>query len=552
MNTLTPKFASTQKPFNVVLGIHIGGHDSSVCLVIEGEIIEVVEFERVFRKKRYRIFPDNIRFDEMLDWLFNKYKITKEIDLVAMHIGHFRDELLPLTIRKIKQYLPKAHYVKLNHHLCHASSSYFTSPYNKACILSYDGKGNDGSTITFIAEGNKLTYYKKWPFRMGTSFRALGSIIGDIHTYDNHTAGKTMGLTAYGKIIDAWKEPIRKFIKTYRPKRDQVASWEATIANGVFYLDGFGPVIGQNTFGGPSSVNAQNFAHTFQKVWTEITIEIVRETVRETGCKNFCVVGGAALNAVTNYHISKMKELENVHFIPNPNDSGLATGAALYGYYSYQSNEWNGRKKYLSPYLGVSILDYDNIDNLAKIRNSKYISDPPKILAELISKGNIIGVIEGRSEIGPRALGNRSILCDPRNSQMKEILNQKIKGREWYRPFAPVVQEEDQAKYFDVNKPVPYMSLIGFVKEEWQLQIPSVTHVDGSARLQTVNRDQNIFLWELLEQFKRITGIGVLLNTSFNGKGEAIISKLSEALKLLDDTDLDYVYSNGWLFSKNN
>ena len=553
MDTNTPRLEITPKsPRKKILGIHIGGHDSSFAVINEGRVEEIIEFERVFGEKKYRVFPESIRFDKVLKWAFEEYGLSRDFDAVALHIGYFRDGLLEIAIEKIKKYLPNAHYLKLNHHLCHASSVYFTSNFNESVILSYDGYGNDGSTITFTAKGNKIDYIKDWKFRLGTAYRALGSIIGGISSPDNHTAGKTMGLTAYGKVIQKWKTPIKTFIKTYIPIRDQVADWEPSVADGVFYLPGFGAIIGENTFKGPTDKLAQDFATTFQKCWTEITLDIVKETIRDTGISNFCIAGGASLNATTNYYITKLKEVKNTHFIPNPNDCGLAMGAALYYYYSYQNIEWKGYPdKFFSPYKGLPILDADKFNFFIKKYKGIKLENPTKDLAEYISKGKIVGVLQGLSEIGPRALGNRSFLCDPRQADMKDTLNQKVKGREWYRPFAPVVRECDQKEYFDVSIPVPYMSIIGFVKSLWKDKIPAVTHVDGSARLQTISKEQNEFLWDLLGEFKKITNIGVLLNTSFNGRGKPILDTYKEAFLLLETTELDAVYSNGWLFKKN-
>lgn len=536
---------------NKILGIHVGGHDSSVAVIEAGEVKEVIEFERVFREKRYRIFPDSSRLDKALAWVFETYGLKTDFDAVAMHIGHFRDNYLELTISKLQKYLPNAQYLRLNHHLCHAAASYFTSQYTDACILSYDGSGNDGSTVTFQAHGNSIQYEKVWPVRMGTSYRALGQIIGGIHEQDNHTAGKTMGLTAYGKVIDSWKKPIKNFIRTYYPIRDQIASWEPSVADGVFVLDEFGPIIGYNTFGGPENLRGQDFATTFQECWTEIVLEIIKNTVIQTGKTNVCIVGGSALNAITNYYVLKMPEVESAHFIPNPNDAGLAMGAALYYYYAYQGVEWNGLKdRYLNPYLGLPISDKHELDKLATSRKASRIIDPVSEIAQLLSDGKFIGVINGRSEIGPRALGNRSIICDPRNPSARDLLNSKVKFREWYRPFAPIVREEDLTTYFDISTPTPFMSVIAYVKPEWRSKLPGITHVDGSARLQTITREQNEFVWLLLEQYKKMTGVGVLLNTSLNGKGEPIIGSLSDALKLLDSTALDAIFSGCWLFTR--
>ena len=193
-------------------------------------------------------------------------------------------------------------------------------------------------------------------------------------------------------------------------------------------------------------------------------------------------------------------------------------------------------------------MDVDRLPDYCESRGAQRLENPETTLAEMLAAGKIVGVLQGRSELGPRALGNRSILCDPRDGEMKRRLNETVKRREWFRPFAPVVREGEQGIYFDVDRPVPYMSILGYTRPEWRSSLAAITHVDGSARLQTVNREQNPLLWRLLGEMKRVTGIGVLLNTSFNSKGEPMINEISDALRTLDQSGIDAVYCEGWLF----
>lgn len=531
-----------------VLGLHTSGHDSAAAIVEDGEVLEVIEFERVFREKRCRIFPGSMRFDRALEWLFRDYGVDPQFDLIAVQTNCFREQAFETAIARLDDFTKTSRHLLLNHHLCHAASAYFTSPFSSAVILSYDGIGNDGTTVGFLARGSRLEYTKSWPCTLGMAYRALGSIIGGISEFDNHTAGKTMGLTAYGSVVEEWKEPIKHFIRNYWPLREEVASWEPTVADGAFFLEGFGPVSGRNTFGGPQSAAGQDFAKTFQVCWTELVLECIRELVETTGCRNLCITGGAALNAVTNRAILDMPELDSVHFIPNCNDAGIAMGAALYGYYGWRQQPWRGAREPFSPFKGVPILDRNEVSAYAASRGATKLSKPVRDLAKILADGHIIGILQGRSEVGPRALGNRSIVCDPRDPIMKNVLNERVKGREWFRPFAPVVRIEDLREYFDLEVPLPYMSAVGFTRERWRGQLGAITHVDGSARVQTVSCEQNRFLWELLAEMKRLTSVGVLLNTSFNGKGEPMITQLKDALRLLDTTGLEDVYCDGWLF----
>lgn len=534
-----------------ILGIHAAGHDASAAMVCGGRIKHVIEFERVAREKRYRVFPGSQRFNRMVDWIFDYSSSEPPPEAIALQLTRFAEDLFPEAEARLRAHAPHADIVLLNHHLCHASAAYFTSPFTEAAVLSIDGWGNEGATLGFHARGNKLSYVKLWPYSLGLSYRALGAIIGGIHAEDLETAGKTMGLTSYGEVISAWKPAIAQFLRTYRPRRDVIAGWEPALADGAFHLDGFGPITGANTFGGPTSSAGQDFAATFQACWTELVLELAVELARLTKTRFLCLSGGAALNAVANFGLTRLSEFDDVHFIPNPNDAGLSLGAALYYHYAYQDSEWSGCETPFDPFLGPPVLDQERVPELARLRGAERLHDEASDLAQLLADGQIIGVIEGRAEIGPRALGARSILADPRLSSTRERINHRIKHREWYRPLAPVIRQPDVSKYFEASQPSPYMSLVAPVRKEWRATLQAVTHVDGSARYQTVTADQNPFLWQLLTEFeKRTDGIAVLLNTSLNGPSEPIVASLHEALHLLDHSALDGIYCQGWLFRR--
>lgn len=554
----TPRLSDQHDPFTRVLGVHANGHDASISIVENGDLVEIIEFERVFREKHCRWNVLHERYENYIDWAFGEYGLGRDIDAVALHLHYFGSEpreyhelVQEKAVSALRRKLPNAHYLQLNHHLCHAASGYFTSPFDEAIVLSIDGHGNDGSSLGFHARGNEIKYVRGWPFSLGRAYSALGNIIGGIYSKDGNAAGKVMGLTAYGTIIEDWKPAIRKFIKLYTGIRSEASPlfWEASVADGVFALPGHGVITGRDDFEGPEDVAAQNFATTFQAVWSEVVQEMVREMVSLTGVNKICLVGGCALNATTNYDILNMSEISSAHFVPFPNDEGLSAGAALYTFYSYQNETWTARKNgVVSPYLGVPILDIDELDKYAAARNKEPAKISAESLAKLIAAGKKVGLMQGNSEAGPRALGNRSILADPRNADIKDIINEQIKGREWFRPFAPVVRKGEQDRYFEMAGESPYMSIIAPVREEWKSQLPGITHADGTARVQTVDKELNPFLWELLGWFEQQTGVGVLLNTSFNGRGQPIYARIREALELLDTTNLDALYVNGYLF----
>ena len=254
---------------------------------------------------------------------------------------------------------------------------------------------------------------------------------------------------------------------------------------------------------------------TIQRAWGREVMDILDKYTDKSD--NLCVVGGCALNGITNYDIQQANMFKRTHFIPNPTDCGLSAGAALSAYYKHTDAEFNGYGEYFSPYVGSKAFDLDNLPELQKEYPNREVSEDelPRVLAKLISQDQIVGVIRGGYEIGPRALGNRSILCNPLNRNMRDILNEKVKHREWFRPFAPVATAEDAKKYFTHTEDIPYMSVICYTREEFREDLPAITHVDGSARLQTVTREQNTYLYDTLKEFEKITGKPILVNDFF-------------------------------------
>lgn len=544
-------------PFTKVLGLHLNGHDASAAIVEDGRLTDLIELERVFREKHFRLNVLHPRFDRVIDWLFNDYKLPRDFDAVALHLHYFGSEprehhylVQDRAVEKLSEYLPDAHYLQLNHHLCHAAASYYSSPWADATILSIDGHGNDGSSLGFVGRAGQLDYVKGWPFSLGRAYSALGNIIGGIQADAGDVAGKVMGLTAYGTVIDDWIEPIEKFILGYTGIRSEYSplSWEAGVADGVFVLPRFGTIHGKAAFKGPEDPEAQNFAASYQVAWSNVVQNMVGELIDATQIANLCMTGGAALNGSTNYDVSNMDAVTGLHLIPHPSDVGIAAGAALYTYYSYQGVEWKGAAEPLNPYLGVPILDLDRLETFAVERSASQPADLAAEVARRLADGQVVALMQGASEIGPRALGNRSILCDARDAGMKDFINNRVKRREWYRPVAPVVQVEKFRQIFTSDIETPYMSMICEVHDEYREQIPAAIHVDGTARVQTLRRDINPLLWQILEEFEKITGVGVLINTSFNGAGEPVVARISEALSALDSTELDAIVIEGYLF----
>lgn len=574
-----------------ILGISLG-HDSNFALIEDGKITSVMEAERYFRQKRYKLSAIHLepgphestyQYTDIKDLILFLEEVSKawgkHFDAIALQNQGRLDEYENLLKVLKEQGFSFTESFHINHHLSHAALSYFTSPFSQALILSYDGIGNDGKTVFFKASGNKLEYHNKVDIAFGQSYNNLGYIIGIKPEIDGTTSGKTMGLTSYGEVHSSWLPYARDYIQDYRKLPNLHVEGLRSFGKGsqinsihlenISDLKSYLVPRAQSQYGfknwikealglissyelrlpGPTEKISQDLAATVQVAWTEAVIDLIKEA--KEGEKNLCVVGGCALNGTTNYEIERSKIFEKVHFIPNPSDCGLAGGAALYVYYCVKNHSYNGSEQYFSPYLGSKAYDLDNIAKLKEKYPHKEMPAEvmPQTLAKLISRDLIVGYISGGYEIGPRALGHRSILCNPLNPEMRDILNDKVKHREWYRPFAPMVTEEDSQKYFTNTAPVPYMSVICDTREEYRKKLPSITHVDGTARIQTVNESQNPFIYKALKEFQKISGMPIFLNTSYNPGGEPILNFCSVGLEMLESTDLDLVIIENTVFS---
>lgn len=543
-----------------VLGISLG-HDTNFCLLEDGKITEVIEAERFFRQKRYKLHcisnsdephASGFQYTKLSELkLFLKNIIEKwgaEYDYIAVQNQKREEEFE--NLKSLMSEFSYKEIFNLNHHLCHAAGSFFTSPFKESLILSYDGSGNDGNTVIFRAQNSKIEYLKSYPLKFGNSYNNLGYICNINPDISGTSSGKTMGLTSYGKVVNEWIPFFEKHILSYEKKQPQQGSdinpygrchtinWDY-----ISEIEEIKPFINQD---GTSTLSitsqmAQNICKTMQAAWTNCVLRLLNQYSDIS--KNLCITGGCALNGIANYQIEEQGIFENQHFVPNPTDCGLSVGAALFVYHQKSNTQFSGEKEYFSPYLGEEIYDKDKLTELKNIyKNISFEAESiPGKLASLICEDKIIGVIRGRYEIGPRALGNRSILCNSQNKEMRDILNHKVKNREWYRPFAPVCTSEDASKYFTNNKDIPYMSVICYTKDEYKKELPSITHVDGSCRLQTVTKSQHNFLYKVLKEIEKQNSYPIVLNTSFNPAGEPIVNYYEAALKMLEETDLDYV-----------
>jgi carbamoyltransferase len=357
--------------------------------------------------------------------------------------------------------------------------------------------------------------------------------------------GKIMGLASYGKVIEEW---IPHFIEFYKsdPNGNHFGPWDTT----GYYdfeskINALGDKIGVkfDVFDRLKDELEYNVAATSQRAFEECFLEVVKPYMEQYPDLPIGVAGGCGLNIIFNTRL--VKEFGKKVFVgPGPNDCGIALGAML--------NVLKPQAAFDATYSGLTLQDFDSL--------SQYIHDSSvnftttkcdiEVLAKDILEGKIVGVARGRAEHGPRALGNRSIICNPSIADMKDVLNEKVKHREWYRPFAPVVRLEDVSKYFEWEGESRWMSFCPTVREEWREKLSAITHVDGTARVQTVTREQNEWLYDLLTEFEKQNGVGVLLNTSFNLDGRPILSTIKDAFKILQDTQMDCLILENYYIKK--
>ena len=551
-----------------ILGISLG-HDTNFCLVEDGEVIAVMEAERFFRKKHYKLQATHIRKGkhpsgfqyidiEELKLFLNRIKEEwgDTYDYIAVQNQQRGDEFFNLCYLLSECGFLYNEIKNFDHHFSHACGSYFTSPFDEAVVLSFDGAGNDGFTLFFKCQGSEVKLLKSINIRFGSAYNNFGYLCGVSPDNSGTSSGKTMGLASYGSNIEDWAPFFQEHIINYTKKPYQPFEGLNDYGKGHTrnwdHLESIPAQLGmegadfQNLT--PRDGVAQDIAATAQSNWSFLVLKLLYFYGDST--RNICLTGGCALNGTTNYKVQQSGFFDNFHFVPNPSDCGLSVGAALAYYYEISGDSFKGKPNYLCPYLGEHAYDLDELETFKNNYPHKVVdeSETARIVSELICKDKIVGVIRGRYEIGPRALGNRSILCNSQNKNMRDIINQKVKHREWYRPFAPVCTDEDADRYFTNDGPLPYMSTICYTKEEYRDILPSVTHTDGSARLQTISESQNAFLHSVLKNIEKINDYPICLNTSFNPKGEPILNYCAAGLEMLKTTELDYVVIEDTIF----
>lgn len=584
-----------------ILGISAFYHDSAACLVKDGIIISAAQEERFTRKKHDYNFPSNaIKFcleysgitSSELDIVafyekpFLKFERLLETYLTYAPIGIMSFiKAMPLWIKQklwIKDYIQrelkfKGKIIFTEHHESHAASAFFPSPFNEAAILTMDGVGEWTTTSFGIGKGNEIKLLEeiKFPHSLGLLYSAFTYYTG---FKVNSGEYKVMGLAPYGEpkykdlilneLIDVKEDGSFKINMKYFNYCSGL-----TMTNEKF----------NRLFGGrprkPETKLTQkemDLAKSIQDVTEEIVLRIGRHVNKTTGMKNLSLAGGVALNCVANGKLLREGPFENIWIQPAAGDAGGALGAALAGWFIYCDNPRtikDMRDTQQGSYLGPEFSDENIMEFLKKERivyHRLNKDEIPVIAADLIAQEKVLGWFQGRMEFGPRALGARSIIGDARSPKMQSLMNIKIKYRESFRPFAPSVLAEKVSDYFDTNIESPYMLLVADIKknrckpmkpDEEKLfgidklnlvrsDIPAVTHIDYSARLQTVNRDTNPLYYELISRFNDKYGCAVIINTSFNIRGEPIVCMPMDAYKCFMRTNMDYLVIGSFLLKK--
>ena len=567
-----------------ILGISCYFHDSSATLVKDGKIIAAAEEERFTRKKHDTSFPINaINFcleQEKIDInkidhiAFYEKPVKKFERILHQHLESFPRSFwtfyksmpswLNEKLRSVHVIRKKLKYKKdiffIDHHMCHAASSYLASPFKESAIATIDGVGEWASTTLGHAKGNDIVIQKqiKFPHSLGLLYSSTTAFLG---FSVNNSEYKVMGLSAYGNKNKNTNPYYKKFKEIIDIKED--GSYQLDMSYFVYVRKMAMPSKKfEELFGKARKKESEltqkhkDIAGALQIITEEVVFKMLNYIQKETGSKNICLAGGVALNSVANGQILKNTNFKNIWIQPAAGDAGTSLGAALYAYYTILKNKRTEAQT--DAYLGPEYSDKEIQEFLEKnnIKYTQFKTSKEKIetTASLIANDNVIGWFQGRMEWGPRALGSRSILSNPTNTNMQEILNLKVKHREKFRPFAPVVCEDDANKYFECDSPIPaptdYMLMVYPIKKEYHKKIPAVTHIDGSGRLQTIRKSQNKEYYELIKSFGKKTKIPILINTSFNIRGEPIVLSPYYAYRCMMGTEIDYLVVGNFLVKR--
>ncbi|GAN33054.1 MAG: carbamoyltransferase [Candidatus Brocadia sp. AMX2] len=565
----------------IVLGIN-NMHDASAAIVVDGKVVAAAEEERFSRRKHHVGFPVNA-FQYCLD----EAGITiKDLDAVALSwrpwvlgtrvlnalksvsfskkafqaktsrgMGQMGNEWYQLFTMKwlIERHFGKGNFrlQYIDHHLCHAVSAFFVSPFERAAALTVDGAGEEDTTVFWMCEGTEIKRLAsiKLPHSLGQFYASITGFLGFKVQSDEY---KVMGMAPYGKPVfaDFFRNKIFDIRKdgTFRLKSRFL---DYHLARQGIFLEEIIQVLGKNRLPDEEVTNHHmDIARSAQVVIEEVLFHMANHLHSKTRVDKLCLAGGVALNCVANGKLLDNTPFRQIFVQPAAGDAGTSIGAALHVYHRYTREPRRYQMK--GAYLGPSYSNQRCIETLNEFGLSYKELTKEELcsrIATFLSEGKLVCWFQGRMEWGPRALGNRSLLADPRRAEMRDIINLKVKQREPFRPFAPSVLEEKSYDYFGNPIPSPFMLFAFKVNPDRQKDIPAVTHVDGTARPQTVRKEANPLYWNLIKEFENRTGVPVLLNTSFNVQ-EPIVCSPKDAVACFLKTKVDYLVLNNLLIEQ--
>jgi carbamoyltransferase len=558
-----------------ILGLSCFYHDAAACLLKDGVPIAAASEQAFTRKKHDPDFPVNA-----IRWALEEAGIeAKDLDLVAFydkplvkfermlkcHIATF-----PKSFPQFVKGMPSWFSTKLRvdkllnkelgytgavvygqHHRSHAASAFFASGWDEATLLTVDGVGEWATASWGVGRGTKIEMLGeiRFPHSLGLLYSAFTAYLG---FKVNSAEYKVMGLAPYGQPL--YVDRIKQLFHLKEDGTFRLDMRCFSFDHGMrMYNTRFEEVMGQPTRpmeAGPLTQFHKDVARSLQEVVNEAMVKMATHAVEQTGIPRLCMAGGVALNCVANGHVLREAPIEDIFVQPAAGDAGGAMGAALWAWHELlgKPRSWRMKDAYLGPGYDEAQIQAA-LDQFGAVYQRMERTPLLNKTAELIDQSLVIGWYQGRLEWGPRALGHRSILGDARHPEMRDIINMKIKFREGFRPFAPSVLEEQASTYFELDRPSPYMLLVAPVRKD-ATPLPAITHVDGSARIQTINRTQDPMYYDLIEAFRQRTGCGVVINTSMNVRGEPIVNTPTDAYQCFMRTEMDVLVCGPFMLIK--
>ncbi len=595
----------------IILGINAYHADSSAAILVNGKLIAAIEEERFTRTKHWAGFPSNaisfclkeagITFDQVDHIAIGrdpKAKLLNKLLFLAKHPGGSLKAILErmhnsrqvATIHKDLEQLAwelsgqagkgniknqqiaspklamtlrnKIHQVE--HHRSHLASAFFASSFNEAALISIDGSGDFTTVMTGVGRGNNIRIIDSidFPHSLGIFYTAFTQLLGFPHYGDEY---KVMGLAPYGTVQPSLIQKLKDVVLLNKSNglfRLNMKYFTSPTKGIISYKEDHIPVVNslyngqmESWFGKsreqhePLTQQHKDLAASVQRITEETIFHMLNHLQKVTGLHNVCIAGGVAQNSVAMGKVTRNTPFTQVYIPPAAHDAGISLGAALYVQHQVLNKQ---RSPVLSAYTGSAFTN-EAIELVLKDRNISYkkLSEDElyKVVTDQLINAGVVGWFSGRSEFGPRALGARSILADPRRSDAKELINSKIKRRESFRPFAPSILKEYVEEYFEVNGMVPFMEKVFPIRKSKQSLIPAVTHVDGTGRLQTVDKAISPRFYQLIETFRQKTGVPILLNTSFN-ENEPIVNTPDEAVDCFLRTEIDMLVLENFVIKR--